>query len=381
MNKIKFAKRLDLIENASSIEINQIVYEKKASGEEVRTFSLGEAVFDIPMFDITEEEFIKGYRYSSSLGQIELRKKIALHYQQSYCAGHVSYENVIISAGSKVILYMTFLALLNIGDEVLVPEPAWLSYKEQVTLVGGEVVNVPYSVGISDWEQYVTSKTKCIVINTPNNPSGKVYSREELQQILSICKKHSMTLICDEAYSDFVSEGDFVSLAEIDEKMENSVIVNSLSKNMGMSGWRVGYCISNEDFIQALLKLNQHLITCAPTFLQDYMSENFDKILKITIPQVKKIVEKRKKVENILKKIGFNYLPGGATFYFMIDVSSNLYNTEALAHHLVTEHNIAVVPGGAYGKSTKNFIRFAIGSENIETIEDSLNIIKKEIDL
>ena len=173
----------------------------------------------------------------------------------------------------------------------------------------------------------------------------------------------------------------FISFAELDEEKEHVIVVNSLSKNMGISGWRVGYTISHRDVAAQLLKLNQHLITCAATVLQEYMAKHFDQILEATIPQAQDMAAKRKEVRKIMDRMGMHVLEGTGTFYFLIDVSAFPGQADDLVFDLLFNHNIAAVPGGAYGESTKRFIRFGIGTESVEDIERSLFIIKKYLDL
>lgn len=365
------------ISEALSIHINQIVYDKKSQGERVYTYSLGEAFFDIPRFEISDEDWKKGYHYSGSLGQPKLRLKLADMYRSNYQSSVNADTEVLVSAGSKPLIFMVFQTILSAGDEVLVAEPAWLSYKEQIKLAGGVHVAVSYTKSVYEWAEYITPKTKAIVINNPNNPSGQLYTREEMNYLVELARQHNIFILSDEAYSDFLIKTDtFISLAQIDKSKENIIIVNSLSKNMGMSGWRVGYVIAHEQVIKQILKLNQHLITCAPTVLQNYMADNFDEILAYTRPQAVAMAEKRKKVCDILNKIGIKALKGVGTFYFLLDVSDYDGTTEELVEKLLLEHNIATVSGIAYGESTKDFIRFGIGVENLEDIEKSLKIIK-----
>lgn len=370
------------IPEALSIKINQLVYNKKENGERVYTFSLGEAFFEIPRFDISDDEFMAGYHYSSSMGQIKLRTKIAKLYKNSYASDVDETTEVLISAGSKVIIAMLFQLILSTNDEVLVPEPAWLSYKELIKLAGGTYVPVPYYENIEGWQNYITKKTKAIVINNPNNPSGRLYSLEELEFLLFLAEKHDLFIISDEAYSDFLLDANkFTSFTKVDKVKEHCLVVNSLSKNMGMSGWRVGYAIAHKNVIKQLLKLNQHIVTCAPTVLQNYMADHFDEILSWTIPQARKAVEKRAAVQSMLDRIGIKALDGVGTFYLFLDVSSFKGTTEELVFDLLFNHNIATVFGSAYGESTKNFIRFGIGIENLNDIEKCLNKIKIFLDM
>ena len=366
------------IPEALSIYINQIVYDKKSRGERVYTFSLGEAFFDIPRFDIDDAAFKKGYHYSSSMGQPALRKCIADMYHNSYGVSINWEDEILVSAGSKPIIYMVMRTILKPGEEVLVYEPAWLSYKEQIKLAGGIYVPIPYYETVTDWGNYITEKTKLIVINNPNNPSGKLYSKEELEFLLKLAKKHNLFIMADEAYSDFLPEGnEFCSFAGVDENREHCLVVNSLSKNMGLSGWRVGYAICHKDVLKQLLKLNQHLITCTGTVLQDYIAEHFNDILAATVPQAKEMARKRVEVQKIMDRLELKPLKGIGTFYFLLDVSKFKGTTDELVYDLLINHNIATVPGAAYGSSTKDFIRFGIGVESLEDIEMCLRKIKE----
>jgi len=374
-------KTVESIPEALSIFVNQIVYDKKSRGERVYTFSLGEAFFDIPRFPVSDDAFKAGYHYSSSMGQPKLREKIASHYRDCYGAPVDWEKEVLISAGSKPIIFMLMQTVLSPGDEVLVHEPAWLSYKEQIRLAGGVCVPIPYYEGLRDWEKHITEKTKLIIINNPNNPSGQLYTKQEIEYLLGLAEKYGLFIMADEAYSDFlVQEDRFISLAAVDRNKEHSLVVNSLSKNMGMSGWRVGYAIAHRDVIKQLLKLNQHLITCAATVLQNYMADHFEEILSVTLGQARNEAEKRRKVQEMLDRIGIRALEGVGTFYFLLDVSSFKGTTDELVYDLLLNHNIATVPGAAYGESTRGFIRFGIGVESLEDIEACLKTIKAFMD-
>ena len=373
----KLSATVESIPEAASIFVNQLVYDKKSRGERVYTFSLGEAYFDVPRFEVDDKTFAAGYHYSSSLGQPALRERLTNMYRSHYGVQADPTREILISCGSKPILFMTMKAVLNPGDEVLVYEPAWLSYKEQVKLANGVPVAIPYWEDITQWENYMTDRTKLIIINNPNNPSGQLFTQEQLSDLLRVAQRRGLFILSDEAYSDFLIPGDnFVSMAAVDPTKENTIVVNSLSKNMGMSGWRVGYAIAHERVIEQLLKLNQHLLTCAATVLQNYMAEHFDEILAVTLPQAIATAEKRKKVQELLDKVGITSLRGVGTFYFLLDVSSYEGETEELVKRLLEEHNIATVPGRAYGESTADFIRFGIGVESLEDIEMCLKIIK-----
>src|SRR5262249_3501524 len=215
----------------------------------------------------------------------------------------VDAADIIITAGSKAAIFMATMAALNPGDDALIHEPAWLSYPAHVKLARGTPHFIPYDKTPEEFEQYFTPNTKLLIICTPNNPGGHVYSREALEKIYRLCQKRGAWLMVDEAYSDFVLDS-FVSAASIAPDKENLIIANSLSKNMGMSGWRVGYTISSPKMNVILQKLNQHIISCAPTILTHYMERYFDDVIAHTLPQVREVVEKRKRIADYMDSIG-----------------------------------------------------------------------------
>lgn len=369
------SKRVSDIPEALSIYVNQLVYDMRRRGRDVVTLSLGEAFFKIPLFDFNKLDIAKCYHYSDSQGIPELREKIAEYYSKQYGA-LVDPNEILISAGSKPIIFMAISALCNEGDEILIHEPAWLSYQEQARLASAVPKFIPYDAPISAFSTYFTDKTKLLVINNPNNPSGRLYTKEELSLIADQAQENGVFVLVDEAYSDFVIDEPFVSYAEVVPSKTNSLVVNSLSKNMGMSGWRVGYVISEPRLIDALLKVNQHLITCAPTILLHYMATYFDELLRLTLPQVREVVEKRNRVRDMIDEIGLDRLGGNATFYFFISVDGFEGDVMDFALYLLLEHGISVVPGVAYGDSTARFVRVSIGTESEDRIEYALRLIK-----
>lgn len=373
---MQLSKTVSKIPEALSIHINQLVYEQQRAGKDVTVLSLGEAFFDIPMFDFNKIDFVKGYHYSDSQGIPELRRVIAKFYNDKYATNVNPDTNLIITAGSKLAIFTVLKSIINEGDEVYIHEPAWLSYKEQILLAGGVPKFIDYDVPIEDFNKYFSPKTKILIINNPNNPSGRAYSYEELKSLHEQCSKLGIYILVDEAYSDFVIEDKFYSMANVAKNLNGVIIINSLSKNMGMSGWRVGYTIANNVLIKQLLKLNQHLITCAPTILQAYMAKYFNDITSITLPQVEEIVKKRQRIAKCIDKIGLKRMKGNSTFYFLINIEYFQGSSLDFAVELLNKHQIAVVPGSAYGKSCSRFIRVGVGAESEERIYDAILVIK-----
>jgi aspartate aminotransferase/aminotransferase len=377
---IRFSDLVDELPQALSVYMNQLLYQLKEKGRDITALSLGEAFFSIPKFNFSAIDFDRGYHYSDSQGLPELRKNIAKYYGEVYSVPVDWEKQVLISAGSKIVLFMCMKALLNPGDEVLVQEPAWLSYSEQARICGATIVFIPFSVPVDEMFEKISNRVRLMIINNPNNPAGRVYTRDELLCIYKSCKERNIVLLVDEAYSDYALNENFVSVGLIDPNLENIIIVNSLSKNMGMSGWRIGYMIASDEVIKRVLKLNQHLITCAPTILQLYLATYFEEIIETTKPQILEISKKRKEVKKIMNDLRMISLSGTSTFYFFLDLSSIGFTGDAMtfALHVLLNYDISVVPGGAYGESTKNFIRISIGTEPISSIQDALIVINEQ---
>ncbi|HEU4559520.1 MAG TPA: pyridoxal phosphate-dependent aminotransferase [Longimicrobium sp.] len=358
----------DIIE-ALSINFNNRVYEKTSRGEDVIVLSLGEAFFDIPLFPIDDLPMPALYHYSHSRGIPELRAVLAGYYDGRYGVPVDPATEIMVTAGSKIALHMAFMAILAPGDEVLIQEPAWVSYPEQVRLCHGVPVRIPWDVEIADYRRFVTGRTRAIVVNNPNNPMGRLVSDEEWRELHRIAEEHDCFIISDEAYSDYLLDPrDFVSAAVHDPGKAHTVVCNTLSKNYGMSGWRIGYVITNPELLHQILKVNQHLITCPATVLEHYMVRHFDEVLAITGPQIRDVVLKRAEVARMLDGAGLGHLPGEGTFYLFVSIQESRLGSEEFCTRLLEERGVCAVPGIGYGHSCDGFIRLSVGSESLERI-------------
>ncbi len=367
------------IVEANSIKYNNLVYELKATGQDLIVLSLGEAFFDIPLYSFSDLPSPDIYHYGHSRGLLPLRKQLAEYYYSQYGVAVDASSEIMITAGSKVALFMVFASIISPGDEVLIYEPAWVSYTEQIKLCFGTPVGIPVGESLNGFEKFITHKTRAIVINNPNNPCGRAYSREDLRALINLAKKHNIFLISDEAYSDFCVDGEFVSAGVFDDEKGNVIVCNSMSKNYGMSGWRLGYVIGQKKFINEILKVNQHLITCPANILQLYMAKYFNKILDITKPQIDSVLQLRAKISKYMDELGLKRLPGDATFYFFISISPSNLNSDQFCEKLINDYHVSAVPGIGYGESCDGFIRVSIGSEPLERIKVGLDKIKQLI--
>lgn len=373
-----FNPAVEEIPQALSIRFNQQVYDLQRAGRDVTVLSLGEAFFDIPLFDFSSLNLAKAYHYSDSQGLPELRQKIAKYYAR-YDVSVNPDTDVLISAGSKPLIYMSIIAVAQPGEEIAVHEPCWLSYPEQAKLCGVKTRFIPYETPIDEFERFFSPRTRMMILNNPNNPAGRLYGGKELQQLYGLCRERGIYLLVDEAYSDFVLDEMFISAGSLDRERKYLIVVNSLSKNMGISGWRIGYVLSHPEFIQVLLKINQHVITCAPTILLMYCAQYFDAILQHTLPQVRAVVEKRQRVARMIQAHGLAVLPGATTFYFFVSLGQYPGTSMDFCMELLRTHAISLVPGSAYGKSTDRFVRLSIGTESEARIDAALACIQQVI--
>jgi aminotransferase len=374
------ARYLDDVATAMSIKFNAYVYQLKQAGEDVITLSLGEAFFDIPLYPFDTLALPDLYHYSDSRGIVGLRRKLAAYYENRHRVRVDPETQLLITAGSKMGLHACFMATLDPGDAVVVPEPAWVSYSEQIRLCHGEPVMVPLGVAVEELGSWITPATRAIVVCSPQNPTGRVYTRDELAFLHRLAREHDLYLIADEAYSDFLVGEEFVSCGADDPELRHTIICNSMSKNYGMSGWRVGYVISNREMTDQILKINQHLLTCAPTVLQLYLERHFDEIIAITTPQIQEVVTRRAVLARYMDEIGLRALGGSATFYFFVHIDESGLSSEEFCMRLLTERRVCVVPGRGYGETCDGFVRVSVGVESLERTKQGLLALREMID-
>jgi len=255
-----------------------------------------------------------------------------------------------------------------------------VSYPEQVKLVYGEPVMMPYDATVKDYERYLSPKTKMIILNNPHNPRGEVLGRADLSYLVDLARANNVFLMVDEAYSDFVAGDGFVSAGALDPSKEHVIICNSISKNFGISGWRLGYCITNPTLTDHILKVNQHVVTCPSTVLQYYVARHFDGILETCRPQIRALAEKREAVRTMMDRLQLHYLPGSSTFYFFVSIAPTKLSSEDFCMQLLRDYHVCTVPGSGYGASCDKFVRVSIGTETLADIETGLRRIRELVD-
>jgi aminotransferase len=373
----KTSRMIQTVDQALSIAVNNRIYEMQAAGKDVTILSLGEAFFDIPLFGLEGLAYPGLYHYSHSRGTEEFRSLVAGHYLERLGTSVDPASEVLVTPGSKAAIYFAMKALLDPGDQVLMQEPTWLSYPEQARLCLAEPVCMPYYATLEDYERYAGERCRMIIVTNPHNPRGYVMAESELAWLLDLARERDIWVLADEAYSDFVVDGSFVSLGRMDPDKENIVVCNSLSKTLGISGWRLGYAIAAPEVIDEMLKVQQHVTTCPATVLEHYVVAHYREILDAVRPQIEELAVKRAKVADLLDRLDLGYLPGTATFYFFVSIAPSRLGSVDFASRLLEESSVGVVPGIGYGASCDGFIRVSVGTEPLERIAAALQSIKR----
>ena len=326
-------------------------------------------------------------RYSQNAGLLQLRETIHDYYIRTEGLDYNPVDETIVTVGAMEGLYLILLSLLDPGDEVIIPAPYYVNYVQMCQMCHGIpiIVDNPnageLSFDIEDIESMITPRTKAIMINTPSNPSGKIIPQDKIYAIAELAKKYDLVVISDEVYKSLIYDSDdFKSIAAIDGMRERTVIVNSLSKEFCMTGWRIGYVLGPSEIITAMTKLQENVAACAPLPSQyaaiealsgkgDYSSE----MLSIFRSRRDVLVHEIQKIDKLSCS-----LPE-ATFYLMVNISGTGLNSEEFAFELLRQEHVALVPGITYGKCCDNFVRIAFTVEESK-IQEGVRRIKRFVE-
>lgn len=367
------------LSDALSVRYNNKVLEMRENGLSPIMLSLGEAFFDFGKEFPSNPIRSGDVHYTHSRGTVALREKVCSFYSDRYNVRLDPNSQLLISAGSKIITFMALKNFISHGSrrEVLVPQPAWVSYSEQVKLAGGNVRFLPPDLDVFHLEDFISDDTRVLIICNPHNPTGRNMSPKEIEHLYWLAETRDLVIISDEAYSEFVPSSDvFTSMGAIDSRLSRTIIVNSLSKNFGVSGWRLGFAASNEGVINNLYKINQHLITCAPSILEHYITEYFELFFENAKAQIFQLMEKRRSIEKLLSDLELTTMNGNSTFYFFLRIPPLKGGSIQYTDKLLSDYEVAVVPGIGYGPDCDNFVRISIGAEPLHRIEAGLNAIR-----
>ena len=376
-----FAKRVRSIEPSPTVRISDLIAESQGQGKKILSLAIGEPDFPTPahIVEAAKKALDDGYtKYTAAPGIRELREAIAEKSQKENGIP-AKPENVIV-APTKHTLFMTFMALLDSGDEALIPDPGWVSYAPMVTLAGAKPVPiraadedgfVPSTEAVAE---AITPRTRFIVLNSPSNPAGSVYTRAQMRGLADLASDHDLTVVSDEIYEKILYEGEHVSPASLDGMFDRTVTVNGFSKTYSMTGWRLGWLVAPTPMVRQIVKVQEHTITCATAFAQ---KAGVAAVRGPTAPLKAMVDEFRARRDLVLRELKkvdrlSTDRPSGAFYVFpRVDIRME---SASLAERILQETDVAVTPGSAFGDAGEGHLRLSYAASR-ETIVESIRRI------
>lgn len=351
-----------------------------ASMEGVISLGVGEPDFPTPtsirdagIRSITE----KGTKYTANVGLIELRRAISKYLEKRF---HVEYDpanQILVTVGASEAVDLALRAVVNPGDEVLVPEPTYVSYAPSAILAGGVAVPVPtyekddFRLTADVIRSLITPKTKAIVFCYPNNPTGAVMEKADLMAIADVLREHDILIIADEIYAELVYGIEHTSMATLPGMYEKTLLINGFSKAFSMTGWRLGYACGPAPLMEAMKKIHQYVIMCAPTMAQWAAIE----ALENGMPEVERMVaeydRRRQTIVQGFRNMGLSCFEPKGAFYCFPRISDLGMTSDEFCNRLLEAEKVAVVPGSAFGDSGEGFIRVSY-AYSVESINKAL---------
>ena len=312
--------------------------------------------------------------YTSNFGILELRQEIAKYLAGRYEINYDPSNEVIVTVGVSEALDLVMRSIINPGDEVIVPEPTYVSYLPCIVLAGGVPVTVPthmensFRFDLTQIENSITPKTKAILIGYPNNPTGAVIPRKTLEALAALAIKYDLTVISDEVYERLVYGTEHVCFASLPGMSRRSVHLGGFSKSYAMTGWRVGYACSNSELIEAMMKIHQYTMLCAPIQGQMAALEALRSGDKAVEEMRQQYNQRRHLMVNGLNDLGLNCDTPMGAFYAFPSIRGLGMSSEEFAESLLLEEKVAVVPGSAFGESGEGHVRccYAVSNNEIE---------------
>lgn len=370
----KFSERLLQVQASPTLALNAKANALKKQGKPILSFVVGEPDYDTPrvIVDALIDSAQKGRtRYGAAGGGVELRQAICAKLMRE---NHLAFspDQIVVGIGAKEILFHLCLSLLNEGDEVVFLAPYWVSYGDQVVAAGGKPVVVPppecgldVTQQIAQLESYCTSRTKILILNSPNNPAGYCFDEAALQQIGEIAKRHDWWIISDEIYEYLSFEAPHLSLLNLfPELASRFILVNGFSKGFAMTGWRVGYAAAPLDVAQILRNMQSQSSTCLPGFIEDAACVAIEKGIGLVEKEIASLKRRRDLAYDLLQQIpGIQMAKPEGAFYIFIDMRSWLKaqsrkeTSMELCARLLDVFHLALVPGEAFG--APGFIRMS----------------------
>lgn len=387
---MQLSKRVSVLSPSTTLEITAKANALKAAGQDVIGLGAGEPDFNTPdhIIEAAYEAMQTGLiKYTPSSGLPALKESIIEKLKKDQNLDYNS-DEIIVCSGAKHALYTIFQAYLNEGDEVIIPTPFWVSYPEQVKLAGGLPVYVEgkesneFKVTPEQIESAVTDQTKAIVINSPSNPTGMLYSKEELAAIGEVCLKHNLLIVSDEIYEKLTyGDAKHVSIAEISEDLKSqTVVINGVSKSHSMTGWRLGYAAGNAQLIKAMTNHASHS-TSNPSTISQYAAIAAYNGPQEPVEKMRRAFEERlnKLYERLISIEGFTCIkPQGAFYLFPnakeVATRTGYLSVDEFTKAILEEANVALVPGSGFGAPDNVRLSYAT---SLDILEDAIDRIAR----
>ncbi len=378
----KVVDKVNILTPSGIRKVSAKATELDRQGHKVIHLELGRPDFDTPEYiKKTAVDSINAGRvfYTSNYGTNQLREAIASNLKKR---NNVDYkmDEILVTVGLSEAIFCILNTILEEGEEILVPDPVWMNYINIPRFLGANPVKYQllesnkYQPDIAEMESQITSRTKAIVINSPNNPTGSVLSGDTLEKISAMAVKHDLIVISDEVYDRIIySSNPCTSIASIEGMKQRTITLNGFSKAYSMTGWRLGYMAGPADMITTINKMHQIITTCATTFVQDAAVSALEEECDEVELMVKEYRKRRDYITNAINSIdGFSCLEPQGAFYLFVNIKKTGMSSDEMADFLLNKAYVATVPGSVFGEGGEGYIRlsYASGMDNLmEAVE------------
>ena len=379
--ELEAARYLESVSFSPIRAILERAREMGRTGEKVISFGVGEPDFPTPEpIKRGTMEALANDRthYCSNRGVLELRQEVAGLLKRSTGIDYDPDEEILITTGGAEAIHHAFAAFLNPGDEVLIPTPAFLTYGNVARMCGAVPVFLPlrperrFQIDLDDLRASVGNRTRMIVINSPGNPTGAVYPREQLEGVCRLACERDLLVFSDEIYNRLVYEGEFHSVASFLGMKDRTLLMNGFSKTYAMTGWRLGYLAADKKRMAPLLKVHQYTTTSGNTFVQEGVAKGLrsPETENAVREMIRRFASRRDLVLRSLEDIrGLSFIRPDGAFYVLVDVSSTGMSGETFAESLLEERRIATVPAVGFGAGFDNYIRLSFAASDEDLVQ------------
>jgi aspartate aminotransferase len=384
---VKLAEAMSRLGTETAFEVLAKARALEAQGREIIHLEIGEPDFDTPsnIIEVAGTALREGKtHYSPSAGIPELRQAVA-DYTSETRGVDVTPEQVVITPGGKPVMFFTIMALVEQGDEVLYPNPGFPIYESMINFVGAKPVPLvleeerDFRFDVSQLRKKVTPRTKLLIINSPQNPTGGMLTREDLEEIAAVAREHELMVLSDEIYERIVYEGEFVSFLSLPDVQDRTILLNGFSKTYAMTGWRLGYGVMPEELAVHITRLMTNSNSCTSTFTQ------FAGVEALLGPQeaAEEMVREFKRRRDVIVP-GLNAIEGircampRGAFYVFPNIEGTGMNERDFADYLMEEAGVAVLAGTSFGEYGRGFIRMSYAN-SIENIQKALTNIEAAV--